>query len=280
LVALRAAGTRPPLVFLPALGGDSRYYNELITQLSTDQPAYAFRPRGIDQDLPPHQSMDEMVVDYAKALRELQPTGPYYLAGWSTGGIYAFSLAKALESLGEEVALVALFGAPLPAICESVDLDDEAHFLCVLLNFANCFAGTQARVDYDELLALPAAERFTAAFTEAKRQGTIPENSPEAYIRRLVKVGAANLRAIQGCEPRPINAPVQFFAPTIQGGLAQISGRAWDESGDHGWGSEVGQPLELHVVPGDHFTMMVGDGAPKIAQCLEVLLAGDFANRK
>jgi hypothetical protein len=96
----------------------------------------------------------------------------------------------------------------------------------------------------------------------------------------LVKVGAANLRAIQGCEPRPINAPVQFFAPTIQGGLAQISGRAWDESGDHGWGSQVGQPLELHVVPGDHFTMMVGDGASKIAQCLEVLLAGEFADRK
>ena len=61
-------------------------------------------------------------------------------------------LAQALESLGDEVALVALFGAPLPSICDDVDLDDEARFLCDLVNFANCFTGTKARVDYDELL--------------------------------------------------------------------------------------------------------------------------------
>ena len=191
------SGTRPPLVLLPALGGDSRYYAELVEQLGDDQPAYAFRPRGIDQDLPPHQTMEEMVIDYAAALRELQPAGPYYLAGWSTGGIYAFALAQALESLGDEVVLVALFGAPLPSICDDVDLDDEARFLCDLVNFANCFTGTKSRVDYDELLALAPAERFQAALAEAKRQGTVPEATPEAYIRRLVNVGAANVRAIQ-----------------------------------------------------------------------------------
>jgi acyl transferase domain-containing protein/thioesterase domain-containing protein/acyl carrier protein len=280
LVALQTGGARPPLVLLPALGGDARYYSELVDQLGADQPAYAFRPRGIDQDLPPHQTMEEMVIDYAAALRELQPTGPYYLAGWSTGGIYAFALAQALESLGDEVGCVALFGAPLPAICDDVDFEDEARFLCDLVNFANCFTGTKARVDYDELLALPAAERFQAALAEAKRQGTVPEATPEAYIRRIVNVGAANVRAIQSCELRPLAAPVHLVIPTIEGGLAQIAGRAWDESGDHGWGSEVGQPLELHKVSGDHFTMMVGEGAAQIARLLAPLLAGELANKK
>jgi thioesterase domain-containing protein len=224
--------------------------------------------------------MDAMVTDYAAALRELQPTGPYYLAGWSTGGIYAFALAQALESLGDEVALVALFGAPLPSICENINVDDEAHFLCDLVNFANCFAGTKARVDYDELMALPAAERFGAALNEAKSQGTVPENTPEEYIHRLVKVGAANVQAIQSSELGPISAPVHLFIPTIEGGLAQISGRAWDESGDHGWGSEVGQSLELHKVAGDHFTMMTGAGAAQIARQLESLLAAHYAVKK
>ena len=49
--------------------------------------------------------MDEMIADYAAALRELQPAGPYHLAGWSTGGIFAFALAEALERAGDEVAL-------------------------------------------------------------------------------------------------------------------------------------------------------------------------------
>jgi thioesterase domain-containing protein/acyl carrier protein len=280
LVALQSAGSRPPLVFLPALGGDSRYYAELIEKLGSDQPAYAFRPRGIDQELPPHQVMEDMVADYAAAVRKLQPTGPYHLAGWSTGGIYAFALAQALESVGEEVALLAMIGTPLPSICRDVDLDDEARFLCDLINFANCFTGTKSRVDYDELLALPPAERFHAAVTEAKRQGTAPESTPDEYIRRLVKVGEANVRVIQTYEPRPIAAPVHFFHPTAGGGLEQISGRAWDESGDHEWGSEVGQPLELHKVAGDHFKMMVGIGATQIAGVLKPLLSAEFAAKK
>ena len=92
-----------------------------LKQLGDDQPVYAFRPRGVDQDLPPHLTMDEMIADYVAALRELQPAGPYYLAGWSTGGIFAFALAEALERAGEEVAAVALFDTPLPSICDEVD---------------------------------------------------------------------------------------------------------------------------------------------------------------
>ena len=108
----------------------------------------------------------------------------------------------------------------------------------------------------------------------------MPENTPDDYIRRIVDVGEANVRAIQSFEPRPLAAPVHLFIPTVEGGLAQIAGRPWDESGDHGWGSEVGQTLELHKVPGDHFTMMVGEGAAQIARLLEPLLAAECATRK
>lgn len=272
LVALRSTGTRPPLLLAPALGGDVRCYDDLTRELGGDQPVYAFRPRGIDQDLPPHYTMAAMIEDYALALRHLQPEGPYYLAGWSTGGIYAFALAEALEDAGEEVALIALFGAPVPSICDDVDIDDDARFLCDLVNFANCFTGTEMRVDYDELLKLASADRFQAALAEARQQGTVPASTPEAHIRRLVNVGEANVRAIQSFDARPLSATVHLFIPTEHGGLTEISGRSWDESGDHGWGSEIGQALELHEVPGDHFTMMLGDGAKEIARRLEALL--------
>jgi thioesterase domain-containing protein len=268
LLALQASGTRPPLVLLPALGGDVRCYAELVQQLDEDQPVYAFRPRGADQDLPPHQSMDEMIADYATALRQLQPEGPYYLAGWSTGGIFAFALAEALERAGEAVAMVALFDSPLPSICDEVDLDDDARFLCDLVNFANRFAGTDVRIEYNEISALPHEERFPSALEEARRQGTVPPETPESLIRRLVHVGEANVRVIQGYEPTTITAPVQLFVPDIKGGLAEVSGREMPDDVDHGWSSQVGQPVELHTIPGDHFTMMVGDGAAQLARQL------------
>jgi NADPH:quinone reductase-like Zn-dependent oxidoreductase/thioesterase domain-containing protein/acyl carrier protein len=279
LLALRAKGRRPPLVLLPSLGGDVRCYAELVQHLGSDQPVYAFRPRGVDEDLPPHMSMREMVAAYAFALQQWQASGPYYLAGWSTGGIFAFALAEELERSGDEVAQVALFDTPLPSICDKVDVEDDARFLCSLVNFANQFAGTSVRANYEELLALRPEDRFRFALAEARRQGTVPAEAPEEYIRRLVSVGEANVRVIQGFAPQAISAAVHLFLPTTPGGLAEISGRQIADDGDHGWSEEVGQSLELHSVVGDHFTMMTGDGARQISSQLAMLIA-DFGTQR
>ncbi len=256
----------PPLILLPALGGDVRCYAALVEQLGDDQPVYAFRPRGVDQDLPPHCSMEEMIDDYATALRKLQPAGPYFLAGWSTGGIYAFALAESLERAGEEVAFIGLMDTPLPTICDEIDLRDDARFLCDLVNYANRFAGTDVRVNYEQMSALPQMERFGSILAEARRQGTVPADAPESFIRRLVNVGKANVQVIQGYTPRGVSAPVHLFVPTTKGGLAEVSGRELPEVDDLGWTTEVGQPVEIQEVLGDHFTMMVGDGAAMLAQ--------------
>jgi myxalamid-type polyketide synthase MxaB len=273
LLTLRAEGTRPPLVLLHSLGGDVRCYAELVRELGPDQPVYAIRPRGVDDNQPPHLTIDEMIDDYAAALSERLPAGPYFLAGWSTGGDFAFALAEALERAGKDVALVALFDTPLPSICDAIDVEDDARFLCDLANFANVFAGTNVRVDYNELLALPPAERFSSALAEARRQGTVPRDAPEAYIRRLVHVGEANVRVIQSYTPRAVSAPVHLFLPATTGGLAVIAGREIDDDGDHGWSAEVGQSLQCYTIPGDHFTMMTGEGARQIAAELAMQIA-------
>jgi acyl transferase domain-containing protein/thioesterase domain-containing protein/acyl carrier protein len=273
LLKLRPGGTLPPLMLLPALGGDVRCYADLVQQLGQEQPVYAFRPRGADQDLPPHRSMQEMIEDYAAALRNIQPAGPYYLAGWSTGGIFAFALAEALERSGEEVALLCLLDTPLPSICDEVDLSDDARFLCDLMNYASRFAGTDVRVNYEEVSALAPQERFSTILVQARRKGIVPADTPEAFIRRLVSVGEANVEVIQGYVPHAITAPVHLFVPTIKGGLAEVSGRVLSEENDLGWSTDVGQDVESHELPGDHFTMMVGDGAAKLARQLASLIA-------
>ena len=264
LVALRANGSRLPLILLPALGGDSRYYNDLVRELGDDQPVYVFRPRGLDQELPPHESVEEMIGDYLPALRELQPTGPYHLAGWSTGGAFAFALAEALERRGDEVALMGLVDSPLPSICDDVDVEDDARFLCDLLNFANYSAGTDASISYEELTRLPADDRFSAALAEARSGGLVPPETPEAYIRRLVHVGEMNVRVLQNYRPSALNVPVQFFTPEVRSALAVISGRTPPNDKDLGWSSQIGQTVSLHRIPGDHFTMMAGKGAPPL----------------
>ena len=277
LLALRSSGTRPPLLLLPALGGDVRCYADLVQRLGEEQPVYAFRPRGVDQDLPPHLTIDEMIEDYMAAARELQPAGPYYLAGWSAGGIFAFALAEALERAGEEVGQVAMFDAPLPSICSSVNVEDDARFLCDLVNFAGRFSGTDFQINYEELTRLAPDDQFPAALAEARRIGIVPAETPEAFVRRLVRVGEANVRVLQGYEPSSLTTPIRLFVPVSKTALADLSGVTPPNEEDLGWSSRVGQTVELHEVPGDHFTMMLGEGAEYIARNLERHLAAGAA---
>jgi hypothetical protein len=120
--------------------------------------------------------------------------------------------------------------------------------------------------------ALAREDRFGAILVEARRQGTIPADAPESLIRRLARVGKANVEVIQGYEPRTLRVPVQLFVPRTKGGLAEVSGQVLPEAEDLGWSSDTGQPVQIHELPGDHFTMMVGDGAAQLARELAALM--------
>jgi acyl transferase domain-containing protein/NADPH:quinone reductase-like Zn-dependent oxidoreductase/thioesterase domain-containing protein/acyl carrier protein len=280
LLALRSTGNRPPLLLLPALGGDVRCYATLVELLGEDQPVYAFRPRGVDQELPPHLTMEEMIRDYAAAVRELQPAGPYHIAGWSAGGIFAFALAEALERAGEDVALVALFDTPLPSVFDTVNVEDDARFLCELVTFASRFSGSDFRIDYDELSRRAPAEQFQFALAEARKHGIVPAETPEEFIRRLVRVGEANVRVLQGYVPKPLSATVHLFVPTNKSALADLAGGRESSDADLGWSSQVGQAVDLQIVLGDHFSMMAGDGAAHMAREIETCLAASAAHMR
>lgn len=271
LTALRR-GEGPPLFLMPALGGDIRCYHELVKRLSPDAPVFAFRPRGLDDTGPVHESMDEMADDYAQAILDEYDEGPVLLAGWSTGGVPAVAVAERLERAGRQVGAVALFDTPLPAIYKSVDLDDEVGLLADVLDFANRFSGAQAPIRTESLAHLPDAERFSAAVAHAKEHGLVPQEADEAYLHRVVAAGLGFIRAAAGYEPAPIAAPVHLFRPETHGALRQIA--ASEPLPDHGWRAATGQEIVLHTVPGDHFSMMVGEGAGRLAEEVAKLKGG------
>ena len=270
LVTLREGSGEDPLFFLPALGGDALCYRELIERLTTDRPLLAFRPRGLDDGGEPHGERAALVTDYVEAIRTRQPKGPYRLAGWSTGGITAVAVAERLEALGDEVAAVALFDTPLPTVYDAIDPDDSIRFLATIVDFAARFTGLDIHLSFDQLSALPEEERFTAALDEAKRAGMFPEDVEEAYVRRLIEVGEALVRASRGYSPTRLQAAVHFFSPTEEGALREIAPASGQNA--RSWTDEIGQPLTRHEAPGDHFTMMTGGGASAIAKAIDDLL--------
>ncbi len=114
LVPINPRGTRPTFYGVPGPDGDVFCYLMLAQHLGPDQPFYAFEPPGTDGTEPPVTSIEALAARYLSDLRAFQPAGPYFIGGFCLGGIVAFELARQLQAVGQEAALLALFESPSP----------------------------------------------------------------------------------------------------------------------------------------------------------------------
>ncbi|MER5931170.1 amino acid adenylation domain-containing protein [Streptomyces sp. NPDC002054] len=64
--------------------------------------------KGFDGRTKLPESIDEMILDYVGEILEIQPEGPFHLAGYSIGGTFAQAIAAELQQRGHEVALLAM----------------------------------------------------------------------------------------------------------------------------------------------------------------------------
>lgn len=136
LVPIQPNGSKPPLFYIHGGGGNLLIYRDLAYSLGSDQPVYGLQPRGLDGKYVPFQRIEDMAAYYLTQIRNLQPDGPYLLAGLSSGGNIAWEIAQILQTQGEKVALLALFDTsgpdyfkllpPLPrllSVCKYVTLN-------------------------------------------------------------------------------------------------------------------------------------------------------------
>jgi len=271
-VTLQPSGDGPPVFCLHPLGGDIHCYRDLARNLR-GHPVHALRGRGNEGRLPPHKSLDEMIQAYVEVVRAVQPTGPYHLASWSAGGIFSYALARTLREQGQTVGLLMLFDTPLPSIYRGVNLDDEVSFLFDLGRFANWFSGSDIDVEnlpYDQLRSLDETARWEFAFQIARTHGAVPPDSSPEHIRGVVQAARAHATMILNYTIAPFEQTVHLVRPEQPNVLSAMTGQTLGP--DLGWGQVLGERLQLHQSPGDHFSMMNGPSAAQLAALLGACL--------
>ncbi|WP_409420634.1 amino acid adenylation domain-containing protein [Pseudaeromonas sp. ZJS20] len=126
-----------PLFCVHPAGGISWCYSPLLKVLPTHLPLYGLQARGLrdGEDLP--QDMTAMALDYLAQLRQIQPTGPYRLIGWSIGGMIAHHLACLLQQQGEQVELLGLLDAYPSDQWRQLPAPEEQEICQALLRMAS-----------------------------------------------------------------------------------------------------------------------------------------------
>ena len=120
LVPLQAGGNKPPLFLVHGLGGGVLDYLPLVEQLGPDQPVYGLTASGLAPDEEPHLNIEDMAARCLRAIKTVQPSGPYYLGGYCYGGVVAYEAACQLHSLGDQVALLAVMEGFAPRFFQEV----------------------------------------------------------------------------------------------------------------------------------------------------------------
>ena len=193
VVPLKTTGTLPPVFFVHPLGGFVHCYVRLSKHLGADQPVYGIQAIGLAEgdDLLP--DFVEAAARHVQAIRAIQPVGPYYLAGWSLGGVVAYEIARQLTTMGQHVGLLILLDSGLPARQQRNDPDAIPFELEKARNqLVNDLAAREPDLVSEEFLADDFLGRVSSFLSSAQRTGWMPADITLNQCARWVDVVASN----------------------------------------------------------------------------------------
>ncbi len=101
------AGSGADHVFCVHAGdGAVSQYRALARQLAPEVTVYGVTAIDLQARVVPMPWLEAIAAGYVDQVRQVQPSGPYHLAGWSSGGLLAYEMACQLAAQGERVGSV------------------------------------------------------------------------------------------------------------------------------------------------------------------------------
>ena len=114
VIPIRKSGSKPPLFCVSRPNVNALGFIFLSRALSKDQPVFGLQSHmETDGAYRPFEQAeyDEKASAYIAAMREVQPTGPYFLIGFCEGAHIAFEMARQLEAANQTVGMLAILDA-------------------------------------------------------------------------------------------------------------------------------------------------------------------------
>lgn len=247
LVAIQPYGSKLPFFCIHAASGDVLSYYHLAYHLQVDRPFYGLQARGLDEGQEPFTRIEDMAKHYIELLSALQSSGPYLLGGWSMGATVALEMAQRLQSQGHHITLLVSFDGRAPRfgddlLADDTPLDDAS----LTAAFARDYG---VPVPVDNFLQLQQEEQLHILLQQAKKVYLLPSNAQISHMRRLLHVYTTHIRATRSYKAHAIYpGHLALFR------ASESMTKNLDEP-TKGWKRIVTQDIQLHDVPGNHYTM-------------------------
>ncbi|HEX9936859.1 MAG TPA: amino acid adenylation domain-containing protein [Longimicrobium sp.] len=242
-IPVRATGSERPLFVAHDAVGIVFYGQILRPHLDAEIPVYALP--GPLNDTSELGSMDDLVTRLVRMITEVQPEGPYRLAGWSAGGVFAYAVAERLVATGRAVEFVGLLDTFHPAVLQNRDMPRMRQFSVLELLARD---SGMAPATPEALRALWDDTRghdLPAFIDTCKARGLLPETLPVERAEQVESRIALLKRGHAEYVPGPLPVAVHLF---VSDDVPNHPRRGWHDL-------PGGAPFRLMRVPGTHHTM-------------------------
>lgn len=271
LVPLQTRGPGLPLFVIHPAFKSSVCYGALAYHLGADQPVYGLEPR-IE-----YRSIEAMAADYVAAIRPVQKSGLYNIAGWSFGCTVAYEVARQLQASGDEVNLLLLDGRAPVYDPTYLRYDADALAFCVLCRGAKQYLGFGVDVSYTETAPLSPDERLLNVMGKVIDKNGLDLVPPSVAINFFFRFqrdirDSEVLSRNYGRPAAPLRGRVTLFRTTGDNDIQGVDDPLL-HSRTLGW-DQFCEEVAVVDVGGDHESMVFQPTVLEVARKLRPCLAG------
>ncbi len=301
IVPIQPVGSKPPFFCVAPAGGVVYPYYGLGHQLGEDQPFYALRDPSLAGECEPYSQIEDYAAHYLKAMRDVQPEGPYLLGGWSFGGLVAFEMALQLRREGQQVAFLVLIdtearvarkrrsfkGSFSSCMIEFLDTLSAARQLVpVFLDGAYLAAMHLKRRKEHPAQPLSVQEHVRLIWLEALRRSFLRQANmadvlsrdpgllriwlPTTSLRRILRNMTSNMQTASRYAPQQAYpGRITLFRASDD----QLFLRRRSKDSTLGWSEHAAGGVEVREIPGNHIVLFrrpfLGALATELRACIE-----------
>ncbi|MDF5731830.1 MAG: amino acid adenylation domain-containing protein, partial [Rhizonema sp. PD38] len=262
LVPIQPTGLKPPFFCIHAAHGNVLCYKSLAMHLGSDQPFYGLQSQGIDGTQPLLTRIEDMAALYIREIQTIQPTGPYFISGFSLGSVIAYEMAQQLRRQGQEVGLIAILDGSVPGSTKRSPFRER-----IFIHIKNFFQFgpeylSKKLVRWRKWGKSYVIEKYTSFLGR-----TQPLTETDNYIFTV------NLQAWNTYTFQPYPGQITLFRTDDNSRDAQEAFVGLQTDPLLGWGNLTTEGIDLHHLPGAHSTMLGEPNvmvlADKLKDCLE-----------
>ena len=221
------------------LGGSVIDFFQVVKHIRTAHPIQGMQAKGIDGTEEPFDRIEDMAQFYLDAIRQVQPHGPYLLAGYSLGGLVTLEMAQRLTADGEKVALLAMLDS-YPDI-RYLSLAQRARLVTRLATRRATTA-----------MKLPVGEALSLIIRPSRRRSLAPRVSYQPPVDVSLSPAMQRARecaylALTRYKPRFYAGKIKFVRAEIPTDFPADPAAVW---------AHLADKFEVETVPGDHLGIM------------------------